>query len=133
MHPIMEMLPFLVPKPGLHAPARVLAAMEYLRDLTVKTMDRAAISDVSIEVLPGSKLSECELDTRVAACSVLQDYFLGRLAPSQQEALDHKEDEEADIGGTMRCLACDPRKTTPNCIYCKGSGFIFVLPAPSEE
>lgn len=136
MNHFHEMLPFLVPQPDRRPPARITTALEFLRDLSFKTMDRAAISDVAIEVIPGSKLTDSEQNTRVAACSVLEDYFLGRLQPTQQEQLEQKklEEDDSDVGGTMRCLACDPRiKPSPNCIYCKGSGFILVLPAPTED
>ena len=113
-------------------PARVRVALEFLMQLTVKTMTRAAISDIAIEEIPGQKLTSGEQDAQQSACQMLADYFRGHMEPDMRE----KEERELlkrglsgrDPGLFLRCMACAPGPINPNCRLCRGLGSVLVFP-----
>lgn len=118
-------------------PARVRAALEFLTDLTFKTMPRVAVNDISIEEIEGQRLSQHEARAQQNACNMLCDYFTGSLAPDFWER-EKIRLENANVNGmsgpgtVIRCLACSPGPPRPDCHLCKGGGTILVFPTAEE-
>jgi hypothetical protein len=118
--------------PDLIVPARVRMAMEFLGMLTHKTMSRAAVSDIGIEVLPGQQLCDEEVATQATACNLLSRYFAGKLTPDCWEKLRYDAmKQRAQHGGRegiiIRCISCGHGPMpNPSCELCKGSGKVFV-------
>ncbi len=123
---------------GEDTPPRVQAAMELLRDLTLKTMSRAAISDVVIEVLPGQALCRSENQVRDDACTLLSNYFRGELQPDFWEKLqlpgESNQNQWGGIPGQLvRCPACYPDPARSSCPMCNGAGQVMVFPVKEAK
>lgn len=125
-----------VQSPVTHGPppARVRVALEFLTDLTVKGMTRAAANDISIELIPGQKLSMDEVEAQKAACACLKEYFAGRTRPDRYEQIAQKKIETRTLangkpGMILQCIGCAamPNKM-PYCKVCHGTGEIMVFP-----
>jgi hypothetical protein len=111
-------------------PARVRVALEFLRDLTFKTMPKVAINDVAIEDVPLQKLTAEEEAAQDAACFLLSSYFNGRLQLNVQEKSELEQSKRADGPGVvMKCQLCYGGPINPGCALCKGSGNVIVFPA----
>lgn len=108
-------------------PGRVKLAVQFLQDLSHKTMDRAAVNDLSIEVIQGQKLKCPEENAQSAACNMLIAYFRGELEPDKY---DHKTRENQSPGTILRCFICGGKGAVSSvpCELCKTSGTILVYP-----
>lgn len=130
------MFPFSLPQGSPsqeETPPRVQAAMELLRDLTIKTMSRAAISDVAIEILEGQTLTSSESQVRNDACTLLSNYFRGELQPDFWEKLQLPGEGDRNHWGNIpgqlvRCPACYPEAARTGCPMCNGAGQVMVFP-----
>ena len=116
-------------------PARVKLALEYLSQLLIKTMPRAAASEHTIEWAPEAKLSANEVAAQGAACSLLVKYFSGDLKPdgweTQRKQAGNKEIQKGGKVGTyMRCFGCAP-EFTGECNICNGRRTVLVIPSGS--
>lgn len=116
-------------------PARVRAAMTFLSELGTRSLPRAAVNDMSIELLNPPELSISELDARSKAANLLADYFDGSLEPSIWE--DEKETSKSPTGLPglySRCPFCaQTSKASPGCPCCKGSGEVMIYPVMKTE
>jgi hypothetical protein len=131
-------MPFLMPFPMMQgnpsreeAPARVRTALEFLQHLTFKTMDRAAVTDIKVEVVEGQKLTEDEVDSHKRACELLGDYFSGTLKPDMWEKLLSQRSDSPPPGVKGRvimCFACAPQPPNPSCVFCRGQGNLLIYP-----
>lgn len=125
--------------PDIVVPARVVKAMEFLNTVTAKTAARAAANEMSIETIPGQKLSPEEENAQSAALNCLTHYFDGRLKMDEWEQLRHdaikKQAETGVKKGTLcNCLMCGGlRRPKKDCPLCEGSGTVLVLAARPEE
>jgi hypothetical protein len=108
-------------------PARIRVAMEFLNSLTMKTMRRPYGNNMTIDVIPGQKLTKAELNTQATAANLLNDYFTGKMQPAQWE-----EQQEQGCGTVLRCFACYPGPK-PECALCHGAGLLLVYPTTSQE
>ncbi len=122
----------------LYPPVRVRTAMEYLHYTVMKQLKRAAVNDISIEVIHGQQLSRAEMNARESAANLINDYFNGRVEADQWEQGELESTKEkskrlmgGSTGAIMTCIACghNPR---PNCAFCKGSGEVIMFPNKSE-
>ena len=114
-------------------PARVQVALAYLRDVTFKQMTRAAINDISIELIDGPKLKSSEEAAQLAACDMLEMYFQGRMQMDMREKTQQKEMQRLNAGATLlSCIACQGSGVR-NCSMCRGTGRILVYPATEGE
>lgn len=137
-------LPMVYPQrehsaPGVsYPPARVQVAMEYLLQLTFKTMPRAAVNDMSIDWQDGQKLIGSEIESQMAACDLLTEYFRGNLKQDDWElqAVMNEKHRAAGVpdgpGLAMQCLACPAGRYNPSCVMCRGSGKVIVYPMSQE-
>lgn len=120
-------------------PARVNKAMEFMAMLTHKTMQRAAISEIAIELIDGQRLSPEEEYTATAALQLLSRYFDGKLKPDMWEMLPvaamKRQAERGNIPGQLlHCIACTPGPANPRCPLCHGTGRIMVTPVgPAQQ
>lgn len=106
-------------------PARVRVAVEFLNNLSFKTMPRVAMNDVNIETIDGQKLSLREQEAQSAACNLLISYFKGELPQDVFE-----KQEVLGKGTIINCLACNPsRPPSPSCRICQGTGSLIVFPS----
>jgi len=118
--------------PDLIVPARVRMALEFLSMMTHKTMSRAAVSDIGIEVLPWQDLCDEEVATQATACNLLSRYFAGKLTPDvweklRYDAMKQRVQQGGKEGMVIRCIGCGHGPMpNPTCELCKGSGKIFV-------
>lgn len=115
------------------APARVKTALEFLSQLTIKTMPRAAINDISIEWSNPEKLTANELSAQGAACNLLIRYFSGDLKPDGWESLRKKVATSKMIpsdkpGTVMRCFGCMP-DFSGDCTICDNKRTVIVYPS----
>jgi hypothetical protein len=114
--------------PSDQPPARVQVAMELLGMLSAKTMTRAAIGEGvgNIITIEGQKLSPDESNARAEACSMLMDYFKGKLKPSPFEQPRLKDARTLTF---IRCPVChgDVDGRT-RCGMCNGEGKIEARP-----
>lgn len=122
-------------------PARVKAALEFLSHAAHKASTRCAVNDIQISWHKGQALTVAESNVMADACSMLQDYFLGRLKPDiwekeRQEAMrresnhcHHHHDEEFEHEGPpgrmMPCPSCPPEGPCP---FCYGTKKLVVFP-----
>jgi len=118
-------------------PARVRVALEFLTDLAIKTMTRAAVNDMSIQEIPGLPLSPPEIEAKNAACNLLTSYFKGLSPLDQYEStrlaqLVRKDDSSRGPGTLIRCFACLPNPPRPGCQLCRGTGEILVYSTSSS-
>lgn len=125
------------PMLGNETPARVRAAMEFLNQLTFKTMLRPAAgpSTLNVEVVAGQPLGKEEVLAQCAACRMLADYFGGKLRPDRWERYFLQTSEaEAESrmpdgkGQYLQCPACPANAPRHNCIICSGTGGILAYP-----
>ena len=127
-------------------PARVRLAVDFLALLIHKQMPRAAVNDMAIEWAEGQKLTGPEVESHIAACDLLTDYFRGRLRsdPWEKQLMNRErlrtelEKEQATAGHgktclAMRCLNCPTGHPRPDCVMCRGSGNVLVYPMNDEE
>lgn len=125
-----------VPMLGNEAPARVRVAVDFLLNLSYKTMPRAAANDISIEVIPGQDLTASELRTQDAACEMLYDYFGGKMKGSDWERkfLDRSRPQELDgpAGSLVDCSRCNGRTGNTECGICHGHGCVKVIPFSNQ-
>lgn len=109
-------------------PARVRAALVFLNDLTMKTMNRVAATEHQIQEVDGQKLTEDEGSAQATACHLLSSYFAGTLKPDYWESKNERH--AGNPGSVLRCFACaDLREPMPECTLCNGAGRIVVYPA----
>lgn len=145
----MNQQPAFVPMPmmmpGYHAPppqriqqldypARIHAALEYLQYCMLKQLSRAAVNDISIEVIPGQKLSTAEANAQASAANLLSAYFQGRMAINFWERLEASQlEREAPQGTatTLHCPSCFGSSPKRNCPICRGTGNIIAYPGGS--
>ncbi len=119
--------------PDSVVPARVREAREFLGQLYQKQADRAAASEMSIEIIPGQKLCSEEEAARDSACQCIAKYFDGKLSPDETEKLRYQAmKKRVELGGKegniLRCIVCGPSTVpNPHCNLCKGTGKIMVL------
>lgn len=135
--------PFIVPQqpvPTNQAPARVLAAMSFLQDLTLKTMVRAAVDNHgSLQEVPGQKLSKEEQDAQAAACQLLADYFRTSYDLDQWEnkqvgdACENPAVPSDRRGLLVNCFACPANNPRDGCMFCKGTGAVLVFSPVKEQ
>lgn len=136
-------LPMVQQQADLQEPtARVKVAITYLRDCMVKRMDRAAVNDISIEIIPGQELVEMEKRAQAAAAELLVSYFKGALIPDrwEQEGLANtrharKPPKVNDManGTIINCFACAGGPVRSNCKFCRGTGTVLVFPSCEGE
>lgn len=107
-------------------PARVQAALRFLDSLSSKISPKAAVNDMSIEWAEMPLLSKQEVATQDAACTMLQDYFSGRMLPDNFERMTNRA-FEGRIGTFVRCFVCYPEQAKSTCILCKGTGQLLVF------
>jgi hypothetical protein len=139
MNPSQSMMPFMMPFPmpsplgeGNQAPARMRLAVEVLRDLTVKTMDRVAVNDMSMQSIEGQKLTEEERILQISACKLLSDYFSGKTVLNKWEEVAVRSKDTRTAGLLMRCFSCNG-KAGHACSFCNGTGAIKVFSAEAPE
>jgi hypothetical protein len=121
---------------NLEAPARVRVAMQFLEALSSKTMDRAAVNDISIELVHGQKLTDHEKDAQIAACLLLQQYFAGDMKANTQENIALLESRAPELRNSLhKCPKCvlQTGKRDANCNLCMGTGSIMVVPIVGRE
>lgn len=118
-------------------PARVKVAMSFLNDLSTKTMSRAAVNDMSIEIIPGQNLSEKEQGAMNAACHLLVDYFEGNLDYDVRERAEIEErqrtTDDMTNGVLISCVSCRSGPVRKDCILCRGTGQLLVIPPNGGE
>ncbi len=124
--------------PENEPPARVMVAIKYLWDLSLKTMTRVAVNDISIEEIAGQTLIPEEKSTQIAACELLMGYFDGSLRPDQWEAeRSHAATKAVDStklnGCLIRCVACGGGPSQGNCMMCRGMGSLMCYPTSGGE
>ncbi len=137
MMPLQQMIQQFQRQQQDQPPARVCVALEFLGNLSVKTMIRAVVNDHpgGIEQIPGQTLTSPEKDAQTAACVMLENYFAGQLAANQwekQEIADSLPSPQKHAGMLIRCIACSPGPTNPNCVVCKGCGELLIVPVNSN-
>ena len=118
-------------------PARVRIALEFLTNLSSKTMLRAAANDLSIEVIPGQDLTSNEKDAQLAACDMLADYFGGRLKQDIWEKAEFdmtlRRIGSSEMPGVIiRCVLCAPGPGRVDCGLCRGTGSLLIFPSLSQ-
>ncbi len=136
MNPPQLMLigPHQLPQPPQRMeepPARVKVAMDYLRDLTMKTMPQVAVNGMEIREIDLTRLTSGETSVQSTACDLLKQYFTGSLQP------DHWERQQGEFGGELnrragmllRCPSCLGDMSKPDCLVCKGAKDVIVFPA----
>ncbi len=110
--------------PDHHAndvPARVQVALSFLNSLTAKTAPVCGVSDVSgLETDVGQELCPEEEATRDTALCMLQDYFRGRMAPSDWEQFNATMTTHMFVD----CPQCKGENRA--CKVCLGKGKIIV-------
>lgn len=116
-------------------PARVKTALEFLAQITIKTLPRAAACDSSVEWGPITELTANEKAAQGAACSLLVKYFAGDLKPDGWEVQRKKAAEKGinptgKPGTLMRCFGCAP-EFSGDCYICEGKRSIMVYPTGS--
>lgn len=116
------------PRPyhGNEVPARVTLALEFLAQLTFKTMTRGMVSGVGMAEIDGQELLPVEHEAQAAACNMLTAYFEGRLEPTAWEVNVTRAHlpGAAQITGCPRCGGTgklDDRK----CPACNGKTIII--------
>ena len=115
-------------------PPRVRFALEFLRELNLKGATRAAANDFMIEQIPGQKLTSDEVNARAAACSMLQDYFNGKMRLNIWEKDLRLEETRypypAGPGQFLACFNCLSQggRVKEDCDICGGCGRILVFP-----
>ena len=135
----MMPFPFLMPFPagpqgspqGSEPPARVRAAMEFLCNLSMKTRSVVAVSDIAIEEFAGQVLTAAETEAQQTACRMLSSYFKGNLPLDFWEELREKRVGQplpSSPGMVIRCAACAPGPTQPDCVLCHGAGQLLIFP-----
>ncbi len=126
-------------QPGEIPPGRVQVALEYLAMLTFKTRKSAVVNDISIQVIDGANLTTAEANAQASACNALNDYFNGKLKPTYWERVPKEHHSECYSEGGyderpehpsmyIRCFACAPGPTAPDCRFCRGTGKLIVTP-----
>lgn len=117
-------------QPSSDVPARVRTALAFLGQLSERAMDRAAVNDISIEVLPGQKPAGNELIAANAALNMLIDYFGGSLPLNHWEKTqnDLMRQDLCPIGPVIRCPACNNAVSLTPCLLCQGTGKLVVQP-----
>jgi hypothetical protein len=115
-------------------PARVMVALDFLQSLIIKTIPRVAVNDMSIEVISPLPLSDEEESARATACSLLTQYFAGKLVPSLWEKTELTEREEilkkgGEAGSIINCPACLAKNyVAAECQFCNGKGKVMLHP-----
>jgi hypothetical protein len=135
-------LPMVAPPSDLSEPtARVKVAITYLRDCVVKRMERAAVNDISIEIIPGQPLTDAEKLAQAAAANLLTGYFNGSLPENtwEREQLANSRHgrrppriNDLRGGKVVNCFSCYPGPVQPNCTFCAGAGTVIVFPSTQE-
>lgn len=110
--------------PMNEVPARVRAALDYLSLLTVKGMTRAAVNDITIELIDGQDLTPSEERARGAACDMLTSYFRGDLQTNLQEQVGYRVMLQHAGGQVLVERPCPVCKIpgVDSCPYCGGTG-----------
>lgn len=132
-------LPFpIMPAPSqgseIVPPARVRVALEFLSQISTKTMQKVAINEHQLEVLDGQKLTTAEANAQATAANLLSDYFHGKLKPDYWEERDDNSLPSGDEPGLLiRCISCEPGQPKQNCYLCQGLGKILIFPARNEN
>ncbi len=141
-YPMMGMGPPMMTTPDYHPgdppPTRVRIAMEMLRDLTHKTMNRVAVNDVSIEEIKGQGLTTAESNLQASAANILNEYFKGKMKMNQWERSEYRGNNPQSSslmmqGMIMNCILCNMGKEeghipNPECSMCRGCGEVVVFP-----
>jgi len=134
-HPMMGMGPREQHNPATDTfvPPRVEKAMEFVQMMMSKQQIRPAANDISIEQIPGQKLSHEEANTLAQACNYLTRYFEGDAALDVWErmrvkSIRTKMTPGVTTGRVINCIVCDPRRANPDCILCHGAGTILCTP-----
>jgi hypothetical protein len=141
------MFPWMMPGPWMgqeqqpqrfdaQVPVRVLKAMEFLEMLTEKTMDRPVANEMSIQTVPGQKLTTEEETVQCTALSLLNKYFAGQLPPDQYERvrLDAMQSQQRRMQMDnkkfmlIQCVKCGTNPV-PTCQLCEGTGAMLVTSA----
>jgi hypothetical protein len=130
-NPIVPQQPMSCPENEV--PARIRVAMDFLVNLTVKTMARGMVNDIAFETLPGQTLKKEELLAQANACHLLSDYFTGKLSmdPWEKQRSDAftklQEAANRPPGFATYCPDCNGVKGR-NCKLCRGTGSVQVSP-----
>jgi hypothetical protein len=136
--------PFLIPYPSggnqqnplnlldNDPPARIKVALDFLSQMTVKVMPRAAANNISIEWSTPPKLNANEIAAQGAACSLLVKYFSGDLEADgwedqRKKAANISMKPKKQPGTLMRCFGCAP-EFTGDCHICGGRRTLMVYP-----
>ena len=111
------------------APARVKVALEFLSHISQKTAMRCALNEHNIEWQNGQKLSANEIAAQGAACSLLIEYFSGKMRLNDLEIARQRAATRGVIpssrpGVPMRCTACSGN----GCNICNQRGNVIVYP-----
>lgn len=127
-------------------PARVNVAMSFLMNLTFKTMTRAAVNDISIQLIPGEKLTKEESIAQANACHMLSDYFTGNMNPDiweeqflknamPKKPINPKELDPRAAGVIVPCPAClnQSGRIQADCNLCGGSGHLITVPVNGKR
>lgn len=115
-------------------PARVRVAVEYLKQLTFKTMPQIAANEVGFETIDGQQLTQSETDAQASAAVLLRDYFAGSYTPDDREEKDAEVARRVDQvlgqrGLSVPCFQCHcDRMVMRNCPVCRGTGKVLVFP-----
>lgn len=106
------------------APVRVVTAMEFLRNLTNKTESQFAVNGMTIEEIPGQKLTDEEMIAQATACNLLNDYFGGRLKADEWEKAAQAKSKPTIQLPCPKCLSKDSVVPGEVCELCHGVGTI---------
>ncbi len=115
------------------APARVKVAIEFLAQLAIKTLPRAAATEHTIEWAEMPKLTANEIAAQGAACSMLVNYFAGDMKLDSWEAMRQKAAIKGTVpsskpGTLLRCFACAP-DYVDDCKVCANKRTVVVYPS----
>src|SRR5271165_1225181 len=119
--PLMFMSPYQQQSNfGDRVPSRVIAAMQFLSQLTDKTRPQIAVGTVGEPCeFDGQELSNYELDARNAACKLVEDYFNGAMKMDTWEKKSEIVHHEEGKGSILNCHACAARGQTDYGKICK--------------
>lgn len=117
-------------------PARIRAAMEFLQNLSQKTMSEVAANDVGFETIDGQKLTTAEANAQASACHLLSDYFLGTLELDRWEKTEieskNRTLHNCGPGTLLTCIVCGG-SPKPDCVFCRGMGHFLVFPTSAGK
>ena len=118
-------------------PARVMAAMQFLSQMSEKTNSRIAVGQIGEpQEFKGQSLSVYELNAVNEACHLIERYFSGKMRLSKFEK-DLQPEKSRGKGSMLNCIACAGNGTSRDgmkaCKVCEGSGTILVYPCVEKQ